>query len=140
MLAPMPSAHYPATAIYWPISAAISTIYATGGILYMYAEIWQWALYAFIAISALYVITQLTSLPISVAAFVAGLATIPHMQVTMLIGALTGKFILKKLIFKEKWEEYKPTLAAGIGIGEAMMLLICAALGLVIKSLYYLPY
>ncbi|RLE79991.1 MAG: hypothetical protein DRJ51_03240 [Thermoprotei archaeon] len=85
------------------------------------------------------IIATLTHIPFSLISVVVGITTAFPMSVTILLGSILGK-IIEWRIGKEFWKEYRITVAAGIFLGESIIVALAAALSMVARMLWILPY
>jgi len=135
-LAPIPSVMYMATAIYWPVQAVNQSLWTTGQLFEAFNPLWISG--AFIASTLLYAVTQLLHAPISVVAVAAGLGTPIPTALTVFFGAIMGKIALK--IMGKGWDEIKMTLCAGLSLGVAVAVVVLSVVGMLLKSLWVMPY
>lgn len=136
-LAPIPSAQYPGAAIYWPIEATYTALWIGGreaGLLNPTNM-----LIAFVVGSALHGVGLATHLPISLISLAAGANTLPPVGVGYLVGGIMA-LVLRRVVGKETWEEYKLLLAGGMSLGMGVAITLSISIALVINSLWVFPY
>jgi len=133
-IAPIPSSVYPGTLIFWPTEANIQAIWLTRNI-----QIFQPALilYSFGIASVLYLLVDFFHLPLSTIGVVSGLYTPIPTAVTILIGALAGKILERKLRF---WRQYRVTVVAGMSMGQSVALVLGGAIAMIVRSMWTTPY
>jgi len=138
-IAPIPSASYPGANIYWPATGTLQALFISRP-----EGIFQplWIVYGFIVSAAVYIALDFI-LPAMASALITGISVgsftpIPT-ALLILVGAIIGK-ILSRAIGQDQWNKYRAISAAGISLGEGLVVVIGTAISLVIKSLWILPY
>ena len=135
-IAPIPSSAYPYTAIYWPIQVMQHQIWVTRQMDIFRIEHILWA---FIIGLGCFLGTSFTKIPFSPIGFVTGFGMPIPTPFTQFIGALAGKIISKK-VGSYWWNQNKFAIVAGIGLGMGLITAITAAIGVIGKSMWVLPY
>lgn len=129
-MAPIPSELYPAPGIQWPINIMNHLVWITRP-----AKFFQpmTILYWFLGFGAFMAVSEFISLPVSTIGIATGLGVPIPIATTMLIGVMF-KTVLSKILGKEWIREYTTTLAAGLGLGESLAIIIGVAISLAMKS------
>jgi len=135
-VAPIPSAAYPGVNTFWPVTGALQAIWITHP-----PEIFQPIMIAagFIVGSVLFFITNLLHMSALMIGITAGTFTAIPSALTILVGGIIGKVIEIKF-GKTRWNRYKGTFAAGLILGQAIILVVGVAIALIIKSMWVMPY
>ncbi|MEM2129262.1 MAG: OPT/YSL family transporter [Candidatus Bathyarchaeia archaeon] len=133
-LAPIPSSAYPWTMVQWPVNVLTSGTWWTKKITFQTDSI----ITSFIIIIIIGVLgetlARYTSMPFSLVALVAGTGQLPYIAVPIFIGALIGKYIIQRIIGKEKWNNYRYILFAGVAAGEGLSIAISVAAVMLTKT------
>jgi len=136
-IAPIPSSAYPYTAVYWPIQVMQHQIWVTRQMDIFRVEHILWA---FIIGTACFLGTSFIKVPLfSPIGFVAGFGMPIPMPFTQFLGAIVGRIISKK-IGSKWWDESKFAIVAGMGLGTGLVTAVTAAIGVITKSMWVLPY
>lgn len=136
LLAPIPSAVFPAPAITWPVEIIYHTIWITRPVRFFKPDL---ILLSFLNTSALVILLRFLKIPFSMVGAVVGMSTPIPSVFTMFIGFIFGKFMEYRL--GKKWfMEYRSTIAAGIVTGEGLAIIIGVTLALIIKSIWARPF
>ncbi len=152
-IAPMPSSTYPATAIFWRIAALWTLLWPawTSGALKtgesriasaLLENFSNWPmkiLLPFIIGVGIVALVKIFSLPFELIGFTIGMSQPIAYTITMFVGGIIAR-ILERKKGPEWFREYIAVIAAGLGLGEGLMIAISVAIGLIQKSLWLLVY
>jgi hypothetical protein len=72
--------------------------------------------------------------------FVGGVGGMIHGAISNMIGAALGRYYFAKRFGVEEWHRYAPVLLAGFSCGMGLIAMVAIALGLITKSVNYLPF
>jgi len=72
--------------------------------------------------------------------FVGGVGGMIHGSISNMIGAVLGRYYFAKRFGVEEWHRYAPVLLAGLSCGMGLIAMVAIALGLIIKSVNFLPF
>jgi len=133
---PIPSIVYPGVEYNWPVTNSIQMLFVTRAEKYFHLE---WLAYGFITATILYLILDLFHLGHFLIGVGAGLITPIPNAVTILIGSVIGQ-ILAYILGEKWWNENRAVMAAGVMLGEGVLLVIATAVAIIIRSLWALPY
>jgi hypothetical protein len=137
MLSPMPSYTYMMTAIGWPVRIMISGLWVSRQVNVFRPELIAGAA---IAMAVTGIVIDIAQLPVSIIGLVTGFNTLPHISTAILIGALIGRYALSKRFGQEAWRRLRAVIVAGMATGEGVVVGIGAALAMITKSMWILPY
>ena len=135
-LAPVPSTFYPWTAVYWPVQAIYTGLWITKQIFVFNPALLLIGLFGGLALSAL----EYLKIPFSLIGFAFGAASPIPTSVTVLIGALLGKYFFSRVFGKEWWKKYKTVIVAGFTFGEGIIVGVTILITLIAKSVWTMPY
>jgi len=136
-LAPIPSMFYPFTAQTWPMNAAITDLYMS--------KTFTTALNPLLIGGAaligvvMYIVSSLLKFPNFLMGFVLGASGYIPGSVSIFIGALLNRFLLKRFL-GEEWNKYKAVAVAGLTCGEGIILGLSALFTVISNSLMTIPY
>jgi len=138
-IAPIPSGRYPATEIFWPINAVNTCLWIRGMRIGLFRV--DWLIESFLVGSVLAILFDVFKLNriLPFIGIVAGSVTTPPFAVTYGIGLLLRIF-LQKTIGKQKFEEMRQLIAAGLLMGQGVAIMIGISLILIINSIWFMPY
>ncbi|MEM2342202.1 MAG: OPT/YSL family transporter [Candidatus Bathyarchaeia archaeon] len=135
-VAPIPSSAYPATEVYWPLSAINQVMWMTGRAFTAFEP--AHIIGAFTLTSSIYIIAQIFHLPISTIGLAVGMSTALPVATSMLFGGILNKILY--LIFRERWKNSRTVIVAGALLGNTLVLSVLSALIMVAKSISVEPY
>ncbi|GEM_PF-1916168 len=152
-IAPIPSSTYPATAIFWPITAMWTLLWpawssgrlGAGGnelalALLNHFKNWQTHIIVPMVIGAVVVAgVKALNIPFELVGFTIGLSQPIAYTTTMFIGGLIARLIERKKGV-EWFREYVAVISAGLGLGEGLMISMAVSCSLIIKSLWLYVY
>jgi hypothetical protein len=72
--------------------------------------------------------------------FIGGVGQMFHGAISNMIGALLGRYYFAKRFGAEEWHRYAPVLLAGFSCGMGLIAMVAIALGLITKSVSFLPF
>jgi hypothetical protein len=139
-IAQIPSSFYRWTLIQWPVQAINQSMWATRIIL-VKADIIVYSMAGIIALGLFGELLQrYTGIPFSTIGIITGTTQLPPYTITILLGGITGKFIFQRIFGAEKWRIYQRIIVAGIAAGMGIVVGISAAIVIMTKSAWILPY
>jgi len=139
-LAPLPSSFYRWTLIQWPIQAINQSMWATRTIL-VKTDIIAYSIGGVIALGVVeQLLRKFAGMSFSIVGLVTGVTQLPPHAITLLLGGITAKFVLERLFGAEKWREHRRVVVAGIATGMSIVVGISAAIVIMAKSVWILPY
>lgn len=153
-IAPIPSAYYPATAIFWRVSAMWTLLWpawSSGRIkmeeldersraLMENLGNWPSRVLLPLAIGSIIVIfTKVLHIPFELVGFTIGLSQPVAYTVTMFIGGIIAR-ILEKKKGSEWFREYVAVISAGLGLGEGLLVALSLSIALIRKSIWLYAY
>jgi hypothetical protein len=72
--------------------------------------------------------------------FIGGVGQMFHGAISNMIGALLGRYYFSRRFGAEEWHRYAPVLLAGFSCGMGLIAMVAIALGLITKSVSFLPF
>jgi hypothetical protein len=72
--------------------------------------------------------------------FIGGIGAMIHDQIPTMFGALLGRHYFQKRFGASEWHRYAPVLLAGFSCGMGLIAMVAIALGLITKSVSFLPF
>ena len=139
-MAEMPSAVYPWLQASWPVQTLFALWWAKLGITGVSNIDPLLVAGGAGVVALLFSVSEILHLPFSLIGFIVGVGLIPPFAVTQFLGAIIGRFLLRRLLGKERWDKYVTIIFAGLSIGEGIMITFSAALAMIMKALWILPY
>lgn len=132
-ISPMPSALFPCPT--WPASAAQQTFFFTR------AQLFQPSLLigAGAVGTILFLIVEITHLPLSLIGIVAGATSAIPITTSFLIGAIAAK-LLEREFGKEWFGAYRSVIVAGTYTGVGFTIGLSTAIALIARSMWAMPY
>jgi len=135
-IAPIPSALYPATEIFWPVTATFQNIWLTRPPNLFRVDI---ILLGFFVTLGLTFATTFAKSPISIVPIAAGVASPVPTAMAMLIGLMFAQAI-RKWLGSATFEKYRMVIPAGATVGEGVAIALGSSIGLISSSMWKLPY
>jgi len=132
---PIPSMMYPATEIFWPVSAMIQGMFITRSIDIFNPTM---ILGGFLTMAAAFLVTDFLHIPFSVGGATAGAITPVPNAFTILLGGIMA-IVLKKMVGQD-FERYKASVGAGLLLGEGLMVVLGSAVAIIVRSIWLLPF
>ncbi len=71
---------------------------------------------------------------------VGGIGQMMHGAISNMIGAALGRYYFQKRFGVDEWHRYAPVLLAGFSCGMGLIAMVAIALGLITKSVSFLPF
>jgi hypothetical protein len=131
-IAPIPSDIYPAPGIQWPVSIMNHIVWVTRTTeFFQPVGIASW----FAGFGAIMAVFEFLHRPFSMVGVAAGLGVPIPVATTMLLG-LVVKLAFGRIMGKAWVQRYRATLAAGLGLGESIAIIVGVALALAQKSIW----
>ncbi|MEM2465347.1 MAG: OPT/YSL family transporter [Candidatus Bathyarchaeia archaeon] len=135
-IAPIPSAAYPSASITWPVSVLMHALWVTRSLQVFRPD---FIILSFICGFSIAFICDFLHIPFSLISFFAGAASPIPNSISVMIGAIIAK-IIQRRFGKEWWIENRYSVVAGFGLGSGIMMSIAAAIGVIRKSMWILPF
>ena len=146
-LGEIPSSAFPYVQKFWPFHATMQTFWAKstlpGAEGSLITEIIRWDYIAIgAAFSALfYAVINVLNGPVGLFyGFVGGLGQWPHFVIPNFIGAMVGKFYLRRRFGDERWQAYAPILLAGYSCGVGLIGMTSIAVALISKAVSHVSF
>jgi len=139
-MAPIPSSIYPYALSSWPITIVNYGVWVTNQI-----SIQPWLLFGsfFTCLTVLIagqVLSMFIPIDFSAVALVTGLNIIPPQSISIFIGSALNRLLLPTAVGKERWEEVRSVVVAGILAGQSICVGLGVAVTLVGKSVWVWPW
>ena len=135
-LAPIPSTFYPWTVITWPVNAIYTGLWITKQIFVLNSWLLIVGLIGGIVLSLL----EFLKIPFSLLGFAFGIATPIPTTLTVLAGAIIGRYFIPKIIGRDFWNKYKSVIVGGFAFGEGIIVGVGILIMLIVKSMWTMPY
>ena len=135
-IAPIPSSVYPYIAAFWPIQATYTLMWPARPQELLKMDVLVGSLVVGLAIA---LAADFLHIPFSLIGFATGMGRPIPITMTILAGGIFGKLMERKM-GKEWWKNNLAVVAAGLGLGEGLVIAIASALALIGKSLWMLPF
>lgn len=137
MMAPMPSAFYPWTAIQWPVSSLNASLFISRAFdIFKPDVILGTAAVTWLVVQGVDLLKISFFSPIG---FLAGVTSLPPYSFAYMIGAIIGKY-LERRMGKDKWESRRSVMIAGVMCGEALALATAIAITIIGKVVTTKPF
>lgn len=139
-MAPIPSSAYPWTAIQWPVQVISSNLWISRSLEIFKPDL---LIGAFVGMSIFGLVGELLLtrvFPFSMIGIATGMFTLPPFSIATLASNLFGRFVLTRLLGRERWNSIRAALCAGIALGEGIMIGIGISIVLIYKSMWVLPF
>lgn len=134
-IAQVPSAAYPYAAANWPVQSLYDLLWIKNPFSIIKPI---WVIIPFIVGSIVALSCSAFKIPFILIAFSLGITQPIPFTVSILIGGIIGKLLMQKF-GKERWDEYKSVIVAGLLLGEGVIVAISAALMLISKAMWVSP-
>jgi hypothetical protein len=144
----IPSSQFPYAQMFWPLHVTYRVLWmsaTTGGSAAL--DQFLGAIRAEVIIPSVaaglvgYWITMAAKLPVLFYyGLVGGLGGFVHGSIPMMIGALLGRHYFARRFGEHEWHRYAPVLLAGFSCGMGLIAMVAIALGLITKSVSFLPF
>lgn len=137
-IAPIPSAMYPGVSTIWPATLVIpKAMWITGKIATGIAP--QLILSSFLVGVVAEIAISFAHIPFSIISSVVGIMTALPIAITILMSGIVARLIEWRL-GKEWWQEHRVTIAAGIFLGESVVVALAVALTMALRMMWILPF
>jgi hypothetical protein len=144
----IPSSQFPYAQMFWPLEVTYRVLWmsATAGESEALKQFLGAIRPVVITASAaagvlLYLVMSAARVPVLFYyGLVGGVGDFFHASVSNLIGALLGKYYFAKRFGLHEWHRYSPVLLAGFSCGMGLIAMVAIALGLILKSVSFLPF
>jgi len=137
-MAPIPSAAYPYTAAQWPVDAAFTLLWPGlrgTGISLIRPDLIFGSLIIGAIVSAS---CGFLNIPFELIGFAIGMSQLMHFTVTMFFGGVFGR-IMERRMGKEWWRDNMAVIAAGLSVGEGILVAVAASISLISKAMWIWP-
>jgi hypothetical protein len=139
-LGPVPSENYPYAQKFWPQAAYDSALWAASkqeGQSLLMESIKPWVIFsAFGIATALFSIFGMAGISLQyLYGGLGGVHALPHSTLMVFLGAVLGRFVFARKFGKEKWQNYTPILAVGVGAGMGLVGMLSIAINFLWKSI-----
>jgi len=139
-IAPIPSSAYPYAVAAWPAALVNAVVWITGEVG---VKPWLFT-HSFAGMTALLLGGELAArflhVPFSSMGVLIGATSIPPFAIPVFTGALMNRYVIPRLIGRERWEKYKAVVVAGIVTGQGIATGIGIALMLISKATWIKPW
>lgn len=133
-IAPVPSEIFPCP--YWPSQALMTSLFVTRSIITFNPL----SIAIFFTVGAtLHLATVFLKIPFSLMGFAVGASSPIANPFGFLVGLIMGD-IIRRYILKERYEQEKMTLVAGLFAGESLIVGVSAALTMIFQARWAMPY
>ena len=146
-LNPIPSNAYPYTQKFWDLTALQSWLWMSATTEGGSREMFLRAIKPSLMVGGLvfgvgsYALLNWLRMPIMlIYGFIRGLGTLPHFIFPQFIGALIGRYYLKRRFGEANWRKYPPVLYAGFSCGMGLVGMLAVAIALVGQSVTPMPF
>jgi len=139
-IAPIPSSAYPYTVASWPAALISSMVWMTGEIT---VKPWLFT-YSFGGMAILLLAGELMArfaqIPFSSMGVLTGAMSTPPFTMPVFIGSFLNRFVMPRLLGRERWESNKTIITAGLVAGEGIIAGVGIALTLLSKATWIKPW
>jgi hypothetical protein len=144
----IPSSQFPYAQMFWPLRVTYrvlwmsATVEGGGAVKQFLGAIRANTIIPSVA-AGLLAYAALTAAKVPVLFFyglVGGVGQMMHGALSNLIGALLGRYYFAKRFGVDEWHRYAPVLLAGFSCGMGLIAMVAIALGLITKSVSFLPF
>jgi hypothetical protein len=144
----IPSSQFPYAQMFWPIEVTFRVLWMTATVEGGKAvEQFLHAIRASVIVPSMFggllLYGALSAAKVPVFFFygiVAGTGQLFHDNLPRLVGALLGRYYFARRFGLTDWRKYSPVLLAGFACGMGLIAMIAIALGLIFKSVSFLPF
>ncbi|RLF23564.1 MAG: hypothetical protein DRN15_05805 [Thermoprotei archaeon] len=139
-IAPIPSSIYPYALATWPAMLISQAVWWTRQVGVKPWLFWG-SFFTMLGIGfGGELAARLYGFPFSIIGLVTGASIIPPGVIPVFIGSMLNKYVLPRLMGKERWERYRTVIAAGIMCGEGIAAGIAIACSLIAKATWIKPW
>jgi len=140
-IAPIPSTTYPYTLISWPVSVINQLVWATKQVFRINLNVGLFFFVLTIIVGVLGdLIQSMFSVPFSLMGLAAGMSTLPAYTIPLFISGFLGNFVFPRIFGKERWDQNKAVIVAGIATGNGIVIGVVTVLVLLVKIGWSLPF
>jgi hypothetical protein len=144
----IPSSQFPYANMFWPLQVTYRVLWMSatvegGGAVHQFMNAIRASVIIPSALAGLafYALVVATRIPVLFYyGFIGGVGGMTHGVISSMIGAALGRYYFAKRFGAEEWHRYAPVLLAGFGCGMGLIAMVAIALGLIIKSVSFLPF
>jgi hypothetical protein len=144
----IPSSQFPYANMYWPLNVTYRVLWMSatvegGGAVKQFLGAIRASVIIPSAIGGLLFYGLITAAKMPVLFFygaIGGIGQMFHGSVSQMIGAVLGRQYFAKRFGAEEWHRYAPVLLAGFSCGMGLIAMVAIALGLISKSVNFLPF
>jgi hypothetical protein len=144
----IPSSQFPYANMFWPLNVTYRVLWMSatvegGGAVKQFLGAIRASVIIPSAIGGLLFYGALTAARVPVLffyGFVGGVGQFVHGALSNMIGAVLGRYYFSKRFGIEEWHRYAPVLLAGFSCGMGLIAMVAIALGLITKSVNFLPF
>ncbi len=146
-LQPIPSVYYPYAQKMWDYQAITQWVWFSATTEGGHQEIFQRAIKPWLMVGGLifgigaYSFLSWLRLPVlTIYGWIRGLGMLPHFVILQFIGALIGRYYMRKRFGEENWRVWPPVLYAGFTCGMGLIAMLAIAIVLVKQSITQMPF
>jgi len=140
-IAPIPSSVYPFTLISWPVQAATTSLWISRQIFAFKPEVLVGSFVLMLGVCGVgEVLSKFTGIPFSAVGLLTGTFVLPASTIPTFIGAVLGKYIFPKIFGEEFWRGRRAVIVAGVSAGEGVVIGLSAAIVMISKATWILPF
>jgi hypothetical protein len=144
----IPSSQFPYANMFWPLQVTYRVLWMSatvegGGAVKQFLNAIRASVIIPSALGGLAFYGLLTAARVPVLffyGFVGGVGNMIHGSLSTMIGAQLGRYYFAKRFGAEEWHRYAPVLLAGFSCGMGLIAMVAIALGLITKSVSFLPF
>jgi len=138
-MAPIPSAAYPNTLIYWPTTLMSINLWATRKIQ-INPELLISGTIIFAILGFVGMGMERLGVPFSLISVATGTTQLPPVAIMIFIGSILGKYVIARIIGKDKWLKIRGIIVAGFVAGVSLSSGISIAISLLMKATWIWPW
>lgn len=144
----IPSSQFPYANMFWPLQVTYrvlwmsATVEGGGAVKQFLSAIRFWPIViSTIGGLAAYGVVVAARMPVLFFyGLIGGTGQMMHGAISNMIGAVLGRYYFTKRFGAEEWHRYAPVLLAGFACGMGLIAMVAIALGLITKSVSFLPF
>jgi hypothetical protein len=144
----IPSSQFPYANMFWPLNVTYRVLWMSatvegGGAVKQFLGAIRASVIVPSAVGGLLFYGALTAARVPVLffyGFVGGVGGMIHGAVSNMLGAVLGRYYFSKRFGLDEWHRYAPVLLAGFSCGMGLIAMVAIALGLITKSVNFLPF
>jgi len=144
----IPSSQFPYANMFWPLQVTYRVLWMSatvegGGAVKQFLSAIRASVIIPSAVGGLllYGVVIATRMPVLFFyGMIGGIGQMMHGAVSNMIGAALGRYYFAKRFGLEEWHRYAPVLLAGFSCGMGLIAMVAIALGLITKSVNFLPF